>query len=135
GDREDRRVLSRLDGESRIERGGHALTPRDTFLRRMFMPVEITVEARDNDPLGGPQWGKSAAITIVPPAVGQPEAKRYASLLAARDALVDLLAHRSEPAGAEPEAVAEHRRVDRDKLASALGAVETAVSGSHGGLF
>lgn len=135
GDREDRRVLSRLDGESRIERGGHALTPRDSFLRRMFMPVEITVEARDNDPLNGPKWGKSAPITIVPPAVGHPEAKRYAALLAARDALVDLLAHRSEPRGTDAEARAEQRRIDRDKLASARRAIDAAVSKSHGGLF
>lgn len=92
GNREDRRSLARLDGESKLERGGYALAPRDPFLRRMFLPVLITVEARDADPLRGPKWGVSEAITLVPPAVGAPEAQRFAALVAARSALVDFLA-------------------------------------------
>jgi hypothetical protein len=92
GDREDRRVLARLGGETTLERGGHALTPRDPFLRRMFLPVRVTVEARDNDPLTGPKWGRSEPITVVPPAVGEPEAARFLALLGARHSIVDFLA-------------------------------------------
>jgi hypothetical protein len=69
GNREDRRVLSRLDGETKLETGGHALTARDPFLRRMFLPVAITVEARDADPLRGPKW-ESASYHAAGAAVG-----------------------------------------------------------------
>ncbi len=93
GNREDRRVLSRLNGEARAERGGHALVAGDPFLRRMFLPIFVTVEARDNDPLEGPKWGHSAPITLVPPPLGAPEAQRMQGLLAARNMIVDLLAH------------------------------------------
>ena len=31
---------------------------RDAFLRRMFLPISITVEAKDNDPLDGPKWSQ-----------------------------------------------------------------------------
>jgi hypothetical protein len=92
GGREDRRVLARLDGESTFERGGYALSPRDPFLRRMYLPVLVTVEARDNDPIRGPKWGASAPITLIPPVLGEPEAARYVALVGARDALVDFLA-------------------------------------------
>jgi hypothetical protein len=92
GNREDRRVLARLDGESKLETGGHALTARDPFLRRMFLPIAVTVEARDADPLRGPKWGASAPITLLPPAVGEPEAQRFAALAAARAAILDFVA-------------------------------------------
>jgi hypothetical protein len=94
GDREERRVLVRLDGD-KLERGGHALSSRDPFLRRMFLPVVITVEARDNDPFGA-KWGISEAITVVPAVVGGPEAQRLAALLGARDEIVDLVAFQLE---------------------------------------
>jgi hypothetical protein len=95
GVREDRRVLGRLDGDVRTE-GGHTLRLRDDFLRKSHVPVEITVEAKDNDPLSGPKWGVSAAITVVPPAVGEPEARGLEALRALRDAVVDTLAARLE---------------------------------------
>ena len=94
--REERRVLARLDGETRHDRGGHRLLPTDRFFKRAFAPVEVSVEARDNDPLLGPKWGKSAVITIIPPTVGEPEALRYEALARARDAFVDLTAFRIE---------------------------------------
>ena len=99
GDREERRVLARLDGETRHDRGGHRLWASDRFFKRAFAPIEITVEARDNDPLRGPKWGKSAPITLIPPLVGEPEALRYAALARSRDAFVDLLAFRIENEG------------------------------------
>ena len=92
GGREDRRSLTRLSGETRLERGAYALESSDPFLRRTFLPVEVSIEARDDDALSGVKWGKSAVITLQPVPVGEPEAARYAALLGARDALTDLLA-------------------------------------------
>src|SRR5262249_10904417 len=94
GSREERRVLARLDGETRHDRGGHGLRARGPFLKKSHMPVEGRVEAKDNDPLTGPKWGASEAITIVPPDVGQPEAMRIDALRKLRDQFVESLAWR-----------------------------------------
>jgi DNA-binding NarL/FixJ family response regulator len=96
GAREERRVLARLDGETRTDAGGQILKLRDPFLRKNHAPVEVTVEAKDNDPLSGPKWGASEAITVVPPDVGEPEARRLDALRKLRDELVDTLAWRLE---------------------------------------
>lgn len=93
GIREERRVLARLDGQVRSE-GGHVLRLSDPFLKRSHVPVEVTVEAKDNDPLTGPKWGASAAIVVIPPEVGEPEARRLDALRALRAGLVDALAWR-----------------------------------------
>lgn len=125
GGSEDRRTLSRLDGEVESDAGGAVLQPDDPFLRRMFLPVVVTVEALDNDPVAGSKWGKSDAITIVPPAVGEPEARRFAALLGLRDELTDLLARELD--GSAP----------RDHLArsQAIPArVSDVVDASYGGL-
>jgi hypothetical protein len=103
GNREDRRVLSRLNGDMRVDRGGHALAANDPFLRRMFLPTLVTVEARDNDPLDGPKWGRSEPITLIPPPLGEPEAQRLTALIAARATMIDLLAWQltAEPSPSE----------------------------------
>lgn len=88
GGREDRRTLERLDGEVKQHTGAQALAPRDAFLRRSFLPVEVSLEAKDNDGASGPKWGKSESITLIPTGVGEGEALRYAALEAARAALV-----------------------------------------------
>ncbi|MGH3000212.1 MAG: DUF4175 family protein, partial [Gaiellaceae bacterium] len=51
GEREDRRVLSRLDGETKNDRGGLVLRLTDPFFKKSYAPVEVTVEAKDNDPV------------------------------------------------------------------------------------
>ncbi len=94
GLREERRVLAHLDGEARTNAGGHVLKLRDPFFAASHVPVEVTVEAEDNDPLTGPKWGSSAAVTVVPPNVGDPEAQELDALRKVRDALVDALAFR-----------------------------------------
>lgn len=131
GDREERRVLLRLDGTSRNERGGHALSPRDEFLRRMFLPVVVTVEARDDDPINGPKWGSSEPITLIPSAVGKPESDRYRALAAARDSLVDYANWRVH----EKAAVPAEKRVKEDKLRleRALGEMRSAVDEVYAG--
>lgn len=92
GGREDRRTLERLDGEAKRHTGVQALSPRDGFLRRSFLPVEVSIEARDNDGVSGAKWGVSQAITVLPPGIGEGEALRYAALKAARSALVNAYA-------------------------------------------
>ncbi|MBX3224345.1 MAG: DUF4175 family protein [Labilithrix sp.] len=104
GPREERRVLARLDGETKNDRGGYNLRASDSFIKKSHAPIEIRVEAKDNDPITGPKWGASDAITIVPPDVGEPESRRLAGLVRVRDALVDALAWRiATPLAAEPK--------------------------------
>jgi hypothetical protein len=94
GGREERRQLAKLDGEVKRDRGGHVLRQNDPFLRKSHEPIEIRVEAKDNDPVSGPKWGVSEAFTLVPPDIGAPEAARMRALYSFRDALVDSLAVR-----------------------------------------
>lgn len=119
GPREERRVLARLDGETRVDRGGYVLRTTDPFVKRSHAPIEVRVEAKDNDPVTGPKWGQSPAITLVPPDVGEPEARRLDALRTLRDDLVDSLAARmasGPPLGAAGAALleAEGRSVEAD---------------------
>jgi len=114
GAREERRVLEKLDGQSRTDRGAQALDAADPFVRRMFLPIVVTIEAKDNDVLTGAKWGQSAAITIQPPPLGAPEVARYRALVAARGEVVDLLgwwlAQGAKGAAAEKRALVDRRR-------------------------
>ena len=136
--REERRVLARHDGETRHDIGGHRLTANDRFFKRAFAPVEVVVEARDNDPLRGPKWGKSAAITVIPPTVGEPEAMRYEALERARDALVDLAAFRIENdvaairGGGGP--LRAHVLRETEEMNRAISELERGLDQSYGGL-
>lgn len=131
GGREDRRVLARLDGDSVFEQGGQVLEARDPFLRRMFLPVHVTIEAKDNDPVRGPKWGVSEPITLVPPIVGEPEAARYRALSGARDALVELLAWQmdAEHQKAKPKGPEHEKRARR-----AADSMQKALNAAYGGL-
>jgi len=120
GGREDRRPLMRLDGEARSERGAYAIESSDSFLRRTFLPVELSIEARDDNALGGVKWGKSEVITLVPVPIGEPEALRYQALLAARDALTDLLAQELAP----QEGVSDADRLKADQASTAAAAAK-----------
>ncbi len=94
GGREERRVLAHLDGDTRSDRGGHVLRANDPFVKRSHGAIEVSVEAKDNDPITGPKWGKSEAIILVPPEVGEPNARRIDALKKLLDQLVDTLAWR-----------------------------------------
>ena len=100
GGREDRRTLERLDGETKQRTGAQALSPRDALLRRSFLPVEVTIEARDNDAVAGAKWGASRAITVVPPGIGEGEGARYSALKDARAALIRAYAQAQRDADA-----------------------------------
>lgn len=135
GVKEERRVLSRLDGETKATSGGYVVRPAsDAFVRASHVPIELRVAAKDNDPVTGPKWGESEAITIVPPEVGEPEALRLAALRAARAAYVDVLAYRlaqdqkgADEKGADPSALAALE----SKAAKAL---DAALDGKYAGL-
>ncbi|HZO12340.1 MAG TPA: DUF4175 domain-containing protein, partial [Polyangiaceae bacterium] len=94
GEREERRELSRPQGGVAVDRGGIELQAGDAFLDKSYLPVEVTIEALDNDPVTGPKWGRSAPIIVIPPQIGEREALRYAALARGRNAVIDLLAGR-----------------------------------------
>jgi hypothetical protein len=133
GDREERRVLSKPQSGGRVDRGGMVLHADDPFLERSYLPIEITVQARDNDPIEGPKWGRSESIVVIPPAIGEREALRYAALSGARDALVDLLAERVVEAPRDA-ARAEHRKAEGERQRRAVDDVRRAMDGAWGGL-
>ncbi|WP_437983430.1 DUF4175 family protein [Sorangium sp. So ce117] len=134
GAKEERRVLSRPAADAKVDRGGYELRARDPFFRRTYVPVEVRIEARDNDPIEGPKWGRSEAILVVPPQVGEPEARRYAALVKARDALTDLLADRIGQRTPEAGGAAAHAAHEAEVQATAKAAVEAALAADHGGL-
>ena len=96
GEREQRREVSKPRGGSVSDRGGIDLLSDDPFLARSYLPIEVTVQATDNDTEGGPNIGISAAITLLPPAIGEREVIRFRALRRGRDALALLLAQRLE---------------------------------------
>jgi Domain of unknown function (DUF4175) len=135
GTKEVRKVLSRPQGDPLTDRGSHRIVfTMDPFWQKNFAPVEVSIEAKDNDPIAGPNWGKSAAILVLPPEVGEAEAMRYEALVRVRDALTDLLADRLvEPAPAGKQS-AEHLRKEREWQEKATKAIEVALGESYGGL-
>jgi len=133
GNREERRVLAKLNDDRNLYRGGHALEARDPFLRRVFLPVVVSIEARDNDGVDGPKWGRSASLTLMPPALGEPEAERYATLQRAVSALADLL---SVQLSAEPKPDAKQRaaqqKLEREQRARTVEVVRAALRSGAG---
>jgi len=131
GTREERRVLAKLDGEPKHDRGGYVLRTTDPLLQKARTPVRVRIEARDNDPITGPKWGRSAELTLVPPVIGAAEAKRYEDALATRDELVDLLAKAIAAEGKIDAAAAAELSKAFDDTAESL---EAFLSSSHDGL-
>ncbi len=135
GGRETRRVLSRPQGDPRSDRGSHRIVfSTESFWQRNFVPVEVTVEAKDNDPIAGPNWGKSPAILVMPPEVGEPEALRYEALVRVRDALTDLLAERLVDDPPKGKQSADHLRKEREAQERATKTIDEALGGTYGGL-
>jgi hypothetical protein len=134
GTREERRVLSRPEAEAKSDRGAVELRSTDRFLRRMFVPVVVTIEARDNDGVLGPKWGKSEAIVVVPPELGEAEAQRIAALVAARDQVTDLLADRLFQSAPEVPTRTAHVAHEKEAQEKAVLAVHAALAQEYGGL-
>ncbi len=131
GSEVQRRPLARPSTDAKTARGGEELSTREPFFRGSFLPVEVTIEARDNDGVLGGKWGKSAAIVVVPPAVGEPEALRYAALLNVRDALVDATAPRVTREKGEGTPLAKEE-VQRQRSADVV--IDAVLGGTFGGL-
>jgi hypothetical protein len=135
GTREERRVLARLDGETKIDRGGYNLRANDAFVKRSHAPIEVRVEAKDNDPITGPKWGASDAITIVPPDVAEPESRRLAALVKVRDQLVDALAERiGKPLAVEPKDRREQVEGDAKKSEQIAEALDQTLATTYAGV-
>ena len=132
GGREDRRSLMRLDGEARAERGAYAIESSDAFLRRTFLPVELSVEARDDNAASGVKWGKSEVITLLPVPIGEPEALRYQALQSARDALTDLLARELAPQAGVSDA--DRSKADQASTAAVAAQLKAALEQRFAGL-
>ncbi len=139
GGREERRTLERLDGEAKQHTGAQAISPRDAMLRRSFLPVELTVEARDNDGVAGAKWGASAPITIVPPGIGEGEAARYAALRAARANLISAYAASVRDAeaaskkDAKPRSAEARRAEQQARVKSVVEPLRAFVDGAFAG--
>jgi hypothetical protein len=133
GPKEERRTLSKPTDAKR-ERGAHELSTREPFFRKSYVPVEVSIEAKDNDAVLGPKWGKSAAFIVMPPLVGEPEALRFAALLKARDALVDLAALRVMTEVASAKDAKELLEKEREAQKKATDVVEDVIAASYGGL-
>ncbi len=133
GKNEDRRTLSKPLG-SKVVRGAHVLSSDDQFFFKSFVPIEVTIEAKDDDGVQGPKWGTSQALIIMPPLVGEPEALRYAALKRARDALVDLLAARLEPTITSDQDAKARVNLDKELALAASAKVEKVLAEAYGGL-
>ncbi|MCC6522971.1 MAG: DUF4175 family protein [Polyangiaceae bacterium] len=134
GSREERRPLSKPQGGSRVDRGGIDLLSSDPFFKRTYLPVELTVEARDDDPVRGPTWGRSAAIMIVPAKIGEREALRYAAVRAGRDALTDMLAGSMALGPPDGPGLPGHLARETALLATAGDALSAMLDKTFGGL-
>jgi hypothetical protein len=133
GAKEDRRTLSKPT-DVKSERGAHELSTREPFFRKSYVPVEVSIEAKDNDAVLGPKWGKSAAFIVMPPLVGEPEALRYTALIKARDALVDLAARRVTTEITTPKDAKDLLVAEKAAQEKAVDVVEDVLAGSYGGL-
>lgn len=129
GTREERRTLGSYDDETSHLQGGHVLLPTDPFLRSLYLPASVSIEAKDNDPVGGSKWGRSQAFEIVPTAVGEPDAARYLALTRARDRFVDALALLETPELGPGD---DARYATR--MSEAVSGFEAAVNQSYGSL-
>jgi Domain of unknown function (DUF4175) len=93
--RGERKSIAEVDSDRKLDRGGTALrVTSNKFIRSCQAPIDVHVEARDNDTHAGPKWGKSASFTLVPPPRGALEAKQLEALRKLRAAFVDKAAAR-----------------------------------------
>lgn len=135
GGREERRVLERFPSDTRQGSGGHILFPNDPFLARVFLPVAVRIEARDNDPREGSKWGQSEAIVLHPPAVGAAQAERLTALREVRERLVELLVqHKQAPEFKQYQERIEFDEARSDQVSALIDVAQRALTRSYAGL-
>jgi hypothetical protein len=93
---EERRVLTKLDGIRRTEQGVLVLDAKDPFFERAYLPVVVTLLARDSNAIDGPHWGESPAVKVLVPELGDKEVARVRAILSLRKRLVEWLARELE---------------------------------------
>jgi len=113
-DREERRQLMRLDGQRRDQQGSHALSVDEPLLKNAHLPIQLRIEARDDNSLVENNWGHSAWLTLEPASPGEAQAGRLQALDSIRAALLDWLAQRvaeaKDSASSRPKAAELARR-------------------------
>jgi phage terminase small subunit len=97
GTRTERRPLAQLDGKTLFFEGAEQLSADDRFIARCHLPLTIRIEAGDDDPLKSDRPGRSAALTVVPPAIGKAEATRAALLQSLLTQLIGVLLSLRDP--------------------------------------
>lgn len=118
--KEERRSLESFPGDKRTGQGGYVLYPSDAFLKRVFLPVIVRIEARDNDPREGSKWGESPAFILRPPGVGMGQLARYNALLGLRSRMLDWLASLPLP----DEKLDTERELDQVEQRATLSEIE-----------
>ncbi len=131
GSRNERRTIAKLDGETKTYEAGLRFLLNDRFVQKSHLPVEVTIEAKDNDPITGPKWGKSAIVEIRTPHIGEQERHRIDRLRDARDAYVDALALLLTPRKDTAADEKESRKVEQAALAAAHDKLEGALVSEH----
>lgn len=134
GERVERRRLSKPQSGGRVDRGGTDLLASDSFLQKSHVPIEVSVQARDNNGVAGPQWGRSQSILVIPPDIAELEAMRYAALVRGRNAVTDLLAARLQLPTPTRAEVAAYRKQQIDAHRKAIAVVHTALKSNFGNL-
>lgn len=120
GQRTVRTELARLDAQTRVYRGGHALTREHELLRRAFLPVHVRVEARDGNTATGPTWGKSHEIILLPEPLGKAVAQRHLALREFRKEVSAFVAADHEAGYVSLETRKEAEQAAHAKLRQAL---------------
>ena len=132
--RKSARELSKPQGGVAVDRGGIELRADDKFLKKSYLPIEVTVEALDNDPVKGPKWGRSDPIVLLPPQIGEREAMRYRALKEARDSLTDLLAERLKQGAPKPAERTAYYTAQKSKQGKVVGELGEVTRRDFGGL-
>lgn len=128
GRREERKELVQLDGQERVYRGGYALTSQHPFLEGAFLPVAVTIEARDNNSVGEVGRGKSEILTLLPRPLGSLLGERHVALRKFREKLVAFLSSEMAAARLSPRAAREKEEEALSELESALAQLEKSLS-------
>lgn len=120
GQRSTRTELARLDGQTRVFRGGHAVSREQELLRKPFLPVHIWIEARDGNTATGPSWGRSKELLILPEPLGQALKERHVALRSFRRSLSAYVAQMHRAGYQEPLTRGEQEKLASDELVAAL---------------
>lgn len=124
GQRVVREELGRLDGQKTVYKGAHRLPPDHEILRRAFLPIRVSIEARDGNTATGPSWGRSEAIVLLPKPLGRDAADRHRDLRAFRSALTKYLAEDLRAARLSLFEAQEARETAREELRAAYTTLE-----------